>query len=218
MSKYCGGINLNLETLKIIKGIICDVNASTVDVSKAVSTCGQLWDGNLFAVVKVGDRLKLVDGIITDSENTAEVFRNPVSTCGQAWDSDLFVATMVDGHKVITLHNSEGEDVGKPVFIKGNCGVGLDGRFFSIEQGKVNFQDGFVLTVNVTPADATIKITDVDFSEVAPIAGTTNTFLLSGIGDNYTVLVGKTGYITKTQTVVNNGDQIIEIELVEKPE
>ena len=34
MAKYCGGINLNLETLKIIKGVICDVNASTVDVVK----------------------------------------------------------------------------------------------------------------------------------------------------------------------------------------
>lgn len=168
--------------------------------------------------INLGKGLKLVDGIITDSENTAEVFRNPVSTCGQSWDSNLFVATMVDGHKVITLRNSEGEDVGKPVLIKGNCGVGLDGRFFSIEQGKVNFQDGFVLTVNVIPADATIKVTDVDSAEVAPVTGTTNTFLLSGLGDSYTVLVGKTGYTTKTQTVVNNGDQIIEIELVEKPE
>ena len=95
MAKYCGGIKLSSESLKIIKGIICDVNASTVDVSKAVSTCGQLWDGNLFTVAKVGDS------------------------------------------KIITLHNSEGEEIGEPVFAKGNCGVGLDGRFFSIEDGKV---------------------------------------------------------------------------------
>ena len=163
--------------------------------------------------INLGEGLKLVDGIITDSENTAEVFRNPVSTCGQLWDSNLFVATMVDGHKVITLHNSEGEDVGKPVFIKGNCGVGLDGRFFSVEQGKVNFQDGFVLTVNATPNNATIKVTDVDSAEVAPVTGTTNTFLLSGLGDSYTLTVSKTGYTTKTQTVVNNGDQTVEINL-----
>lgn len=168
--------------------------------------------------INLGKGLKLIDGVITDSENTAEVFRNPVSTCGQLWDSSLFVATMVDGHKIITLHNSEGEDIGKPVFTKGNCGVGLDGRFFTVEQGKVNFQDGFVLTVNVTPADAKIKVVDVDKVEVAPIAGTTNTFLLSGLGDSYTLIVSKTGYTTKTQTVVNNGDQTIEIELVEKPE
>lgn len=163
--------------------------------------------------INLGEGLKLLDGIITDSENTAEVFRNPVSTCGQLWDSSLFVATMVDGHKIITLHNSEGEGIGKPVFIKGNCGVGLDGRFFAIEQGKINFQNGFVLTVNATPNDATIKVTDVDSAEVAPVTGTTNTFLLSGLGDSYTLTVSKTGYTTKTQTVVNNGDQTVEINL-----
>lgn len=48
MAKYCGGIALDKNSLKIIKGIICDINASAVDVSKAVSTCGQLWDGDLF--------------------------------------------------------------------------------------------------------------------------------------------------------------------------
>ena len=168
--------------------------------------------------INLGKGLKLVDGIITDSENTAEVFRNPVSTCGQLWDDELFVATAVDGHKVITLHNSEGEDVGKPVFIKGNCGVGLDGRFFSVEQGKVNFQDGFVLTVNVTPADATIKVTDVDSAEVIPIIGTTNTFLLSNIGETYTITVMKDHYITQTKTIKNTGDQTVEIELLAKPE
>ena len=171
MAKYCGGIKLSSESLKIIKGIICDVNASTVDVSKAISTCGQLWDGNLFTVAKVGDS------------------------------------------KIITLHNSEGEEIGEPVFVKGNCGVGLDGRFFKVSKGIVSLQDGFVLTVNATPADATIKVTDVESAEVTPVAGTTNTFLLSGFGDSYTLTVSKTGYTTKTQTVVNNGDQTVEVTL-----
>ena len=171
MAKYCGGIKLSSESLKIIKGVICDVNASTVDVSKAVSTCGQLWDGNLFTVAKVG------------------------------------------GSKIITLHNSEGEVVGTPAPIKGNCGVGLDGRFFKLNKGIVSLQDGFVLTVNATPSDATVKVTDVDSTEVAPITGTTNTFLLSGLGDSYTLTVSKTGYTTKTQTVVNNGDQTVEVTL-----
>lgn len=166
MAKFCGGIKLD-NTFKVIKGIICDANATSVDATKAVSTCGQRWDGALFAV------------------------------------SD----------KVITLHNSEGDAVGTPVPIKGNCGVGLDGRFFKLSKGVVSLQDGFVLTVNATPADATIKVTDVDSAEVAPITGTTNTFLLSGLGDSYTVEVSKTGFTTKTQTVVNNGDQTVEITL-----
>lgn len=166
MAKYCGGIKID-ETMKIIDGVICDANANAVDVSKAVSVCGQLWDGNLFAV------------------------------------SD----------KVITLHGSEGEDIGTPTKIKGNCGIGLDGRFFKLDKGVVSLQDGFVLTVDVTPTDATIKVTDTDSAVIAPITGTTNTFLLSGLGDTYTVEVSKTGYTTKTQTVTNNTDQKIVITL-----
>ena len=166
MAKFCGGIKLD-KTFKVIKGIICDANATTVDATKAVSTCGQRWDGALFTV----------------------------------------------SNKVITLHNSEGEEVGTPVPIKGNCGVGLDGRFFKLNKGVVSLQDGFVLTVNVTPADATIKVTDVDSAEVAPITGTTNTFLLSGLGDSYTLTVSKTGFTTKTQAIVNNGDQTVEVTL-----
>lgn len=166
MAKFCGGIKLD-KTFKVIKGIICDANAATVDANKAVSTCGQRWDGALFTV----------------------------------------------SNKVITLHNSEGEEVGTPVPIKGNCGVGLDGRFFKVNKGVVSLQDGFVLTVNATPADATIKVTDVDSAKVAPITGTTNTFLLSGLGDSYTLTVSKTGFTTKTQAVVNNGDQTVEVTL-----
>ena len=164
MSLFCGGIKLD-DTFKIIKGIICVANATTVDATKAVSTCGQRWDGALFTV----------------------------------------------SNKVVTLHNSEGDEVGTPTPIKGNCGVGLDGRFFKLSNGIVSLQDGFVLTINTTPADATIKVTDVDSAEIAPITGTTNTFLLSGLGDSYTLTVSKTGYTTKTQTVVNNGDQTVEI-------
>lgn len=39
MAKFCGGIKLD-NTFKVIKGIICDANATTVDATKAVSTCG----------------------------------------------------------------------------------------------------------------------------------------------------------------------------------
>ena len=98
MANWCGGIRLDKNTLKIINGVICDANAATVDRSKAVSTCGQLWDGALFTVVKVG------------------------------------------GASYITLHGSEGEEIGAPVMGRGNCGVGLDGRFFKIVNGAVTLQ------------------------------------------------------------------------------
>lgn len=171
MARYCGGIKHD-ATLKIINGVLCDAGATSVDVSKAVTTCGQLWDGSLFTKV------------------------------------------VQNGKKIITLHDSEGEAVGEVVPVNGNCGVGLDGRFFKVTDGVVSLQDGFVLTVNVTPADATIAVADAEGTNVAPVSGKTNVFLLGGIGDQYTVTVSKDGYTTQTQTVSNNSDQTITIELV----
>lgn len=171
MARYCGGIKHD-ATLKIINGVLCDAGATSVDVSKAVTTCGQLWDGSLFTKV------------------------------------------VQNGKKIITLHDSEGEAVGEVVPVNGNCGVGLDGRFFKVADGVVSLQDGFVLTVNVTPADATIAVADAEGTNVAPVSGKTNVFLLGGIGDQYTVTVSKDGYTTQTQTVSNNSDQTITIELV----
>ena len=176
MANFCGGISLDKNTLKVINGIICDAGATTVDKSKAVSTCGQLWDGALFT---------------TDT---------------------------IEGHKVVTLHNSEGEEVGTPALTHGNCGVGLDGRFFHVMNGEVVLQDGFLLTVITNPSTATIKVMDVDSKEVAPVAGKTNVFLLAGLGDSYSVTVEKTGYTGKSQTIVNNKDQTITITLEENPQ
>ena len=171
MARYCGGIKHD-ATLKIINGVLCDAGATSVDVSKAVTTCGQLWDGSLFTKV------------------------------------------VQNGKQIITLHSSEGEAVGEVVPVNGNCGVGLDGRFFKVADGVVSLQAGFVLTVNVTPADATVTVADAEGTNVAPVSGKTNVFLLGGIGDQYTVTVSKDGYTTQTQTVSNNSDQTITIELV----
>lgn len=176
MAKYCGGLNIDKNTLKVIQGVICDIGATTVKVDKAISTCGQLWDGDLFTVVKVGDT------------------------------------------KVVTLHNSEGEGVGEAVIAKGNCGVGLDGRFFKLNNGVVSLQDGFLLTVNATPDTASIKVVDADSTEVEPVEGKTNVFLLSGIGDQYGVNVEKEGYTGKHITITNNKDQTVNIELEETPQ
>lgn len=172
MANFCSGIKLNDKTLKLIDGVICDIDATSVDKSKAVSTCGQLWDGN------------------------------------------LFVTTTVNGSKVITLHNSEAEDIGKAVLVRGNCGVGLDARFFRMEKGDVLLKNGFILMVRTTPTDATIKVTDAEGVQVQPVAGTTSQFLLADLGDNYTVEVSKDGYTTKTQTVKNTKDQMINVALV----
>ena len=169
MARYCGGIHFD-NSLKIIDGIICDAGASTADASKAVTTCGQLWDGA------------------------------------------LFTKAVQNGKPVITLHNSEGEEVGTPVPVNGNCGVGLDGRFFKVADGVVSLQDGFVLTVNVNPADATIAVAG-DEGSVNPVTGTTNQFLLQDIGGVYTVTISKGGYETWQDNVTNDGDKTINVVL-----
>lgn len=173
MANFCGGIKLDKNSLKIINGVICDANATTVDRSKAVSTCGQLWDGALFTVVKVG------------------------------------------GAGYITLHGSEGEEIGAPIMGRGNCGVGLDGRFFKIVNGTVTLQEGFLLTVDVTPKDAIITVTDADGEVVDPVSGNTKQFLLSGIGDTYTVTATREGYTTEAKQVKNTGDQTFTIVMKE---
>ena len=173
MANWCGGIKLDKNTLKVINGVICDANATTVDRSKAVSTCGQLWDGALCTVAKIG------------------------------------------GAGYITLHNSEGEDVGTPVAGKGNCGVGLDGRFFKVVKGAVTLQEGFLLTVDVTPKDAIITVTDVDGEVVDSVSGNTKQFLLKGIGDTYTITATREGYTTEAKQVKNTGDQTVTIVMKE---
>ena len=168
MANFCGGIKLG-DGLKLINGVICDANAATVDRSKAVSTCGQLWDGALFTIAKIG------------------------------------------GAGYITLHDSEGEDVSAPVMYHGNCGVGLDGRFFKVVNGSVTLQEGFLLTVDVTPKDAIITVTDAGGETVDPVNGNAKQFLLKGIGDTYIVTATKTGYTTEAKQVKNTGDQTFKI-------
>lgn len=88
--------------------------------------------------LSLGDGLKILNGVICDAGATSVDVANAVSTCGQLWDGALFTKAKAGGSPVITLHNSEGDEVGTPTLVKGNCGVGLDGRFFKIADGVVS--------------------------------------------------------------------------------
>lgn len=168
MAKFCGGVKYD-DTLKMINGILCDPDVESVDESKAVTSCGQKWDGELFKRI------------------------------------------LVKGVPIITLHETDDSE-SEPILLHGNCGVGLDGRFFHINKGIVSLRDGFLLTVNTVPTECVISVFDANGEVVAPYKD--NKYLLSDIDDNYTVTVSKEGYKTKTQTIRNNGDQAITIELI----
>lgn len=166
--------------------------------------------------INIDSSLKIINGVICDAGATSVDVANAVTTCGQLWDGALFTKVIVNGKPVITLHNSEGNGVGQPVPTRGNCGVRLDGRFFKVIGGRVVLQDGFILTVIADPTTATITVMDADSEEIEPVSGKTNVFLLSGIGDQYSVTVQKDGYTGKTQTITNNGDQTITVVLEEE--
>ena len=82
-----------------------------------------------------GVTLKVINGVICDATAESVNVDDAVSTCGQLWDGASFKVERVDGCPVITLHSASGA-VEKTL---GNCGVGLDGRFFHVEDGKVVF-------------------------------------------------------------------------------
>ena len=80
-----------------------------------------------------GVTLKVINGVICEADAESVNVEDTVSTCGQLWDGASFKVDRVDGCPVITLLSASGA-VEKTF---GNCGVGLDGRFFHVEDGKV---------------------------------------------------------------------------------
>ena len=77
--------------------------------------------------------LKVINGVICEATADSVNVDDAVSTCGQLWDGASFKVKRVDGCPVITLLSASGI-VEKTL---GNCGVGLDGRFFHVEDGNV---------------------------------------------------------------------------------
>ena len=80
-----------------------------------------------------GVTLKVINGVICEATAESVNVDDAVSTCGQLWDCSSFKVESVNGCPVITVRSASG--IAEKTL--GNCGVGLDGRFFSIEDGKV---------------------------------------------------------------------------------
>lgn len=84
MAKFCGGFKFD-SSLKLIDGILCLADTQAVDPTKAVTGCGQMWDGESFKVVKV-------DGYrpcITLKNNIHKV-KMIAGNCGVGLDADFF--------------------------------------------------------------------------------------------------------------------------------
>lgn len=169
MAKFCGGFKYDTTSLKLINGILCLADAQDVDPKKAVTGCGQMWDGEAFKIVKV------------------------------------------DGYRPCVTLKDNGHDV---KFVAGNCGVGLDADFFSKNgDGKMVATNGYVLTVNTTPANAAIVVMSADGVVVQPRED--GEYVLPNIDGKYSVTVSKEGYTGKSRTITNNKSQTVNVNLDE---
>lgn len=90
MANFCGGFKCASDVIQIIDGVVCSADASTVDKSKAVSTCGQLWDGELFAVTNIGgSKCITVRGSVGEEFDKPIMMRGP---CGIGLDERFFMS------------------------------------------------------------------------------------------------------------------------------
>lgn len=169
MAKFCGGFKFDTTSLKLINGILCLADAQDVDPSKAVTGCGQMWDGEAFKIVKV------------------------------------------DGYRPCVTLKDNGHDV---KLVAGNCGVGLDADFFSKNgNGQMVATNGYILTVNTTPANATIVVMSADGVVIQPRED--GEYVLPNLDGKYSVTVSKEGYTGKSRTITNNKSQTVNINLDE---
>lgn len=86
MAKFCGGFKFD-SSLKLVKGILClaGTDEADVDPSKAVTGCGQMWDGDSFKIVKVDGYRPCVT--LKDNGHNVEFV---AGNCGVGLDANFF--------------------------------------------------------------------------------------------------------------------------------
>lgn len=155
--------------------------------------------------------LKLINGILCLADAQDVDPKKTVTGCGQMWDGEAFKIVKVDGYRPCVTLKDNGHDV---KFVAGNCGVGLDADFFSKNgDGKMVATNGYVLTVNTTPANATIVVMSADGVVIQPIEG--GEYVLPNLDGKYSVTVSKDGYTGKSRTITNNKSQTVNVNLDE---
>ena len=119
MAKFCGGIKLDPESLKIIDGVICPkwTPEEGFDPTNTISACGQLWDGNMFT---------LYDGVITEASLYYEHPPVPIKgNCGIGLDGLFFqlsngVVTLLGEHKLLDVNVTPSDATIKVIDVNGD--------------------------------------------------------------------------------------------------
>lgn len=150
--------------------------------------------------------------IITTVGTTASA-SHTTTPCAAPYDSNVFsVKKNANGSKVLTSANAVGDIVAETV--KASCSMLADARYFSITNGIMSFADAYILTVNVTaPTSGVTVVVKQGDTTINLIEGTTNQYLLTAIGETYTVTASATAYSTKVQTFSNTQNRTLSIAL-----
>lgn len=160
---------------------------------------------------------KLIDGVVTLEDETSVVVEDAISVCGQLWDGEYFKVVAVDGRPCITI-DGDVDLLNDPVIVRGNCGIGLDGRILMCRDGEVSFIDGYTVKVITDPDTAIVTVLNENSEEIEPITEGSKEYFLTDIGKSYSVTVQKAGYTGKSQTIKNYGNRTIIVELEEIPQ
>ena len=160
--------------------------------------------------IRLGDTLKVENGVITVADQTDEIdtFDTP---CGMLFDGSIFVAAIMDGNKRMLTSTSVEPDMDAPHPIRSNCGLWLDARYFTVEDGVVDFHERYLMEVVPTPANATVTVTH-EGEPVNPFAGTL-VYPMDEHEGVYSVTVSAEGYTEQTQEVEATDNQMVEIAL-----
>lgn len=171
---------------------------------------------NFCGGLKFGSTLKIDKGIITLADHTSDV-NNVVTPCGQKFDGTIFEVVQHGGINVLSSIGID-EDMELYPVLKTNCGFAIDGRYATITNGVLDWDESYIVEVLVDPHDATITVTygDAD-TPVEPIQGTINMFKLTEVDETYTITASKEGYTSQEQQITADQNHIVEFTLVEAP-
>lgn len=175
-------------------------------MANLLSPCGGLYFDDA--------SFKKIGNIVTGASISSVT--NSFDFCGQLYDSAVFEdRNSKDGLTRIlsSINNPDAVGVLPSSTVSFPCGgVKADARFFQMMDGVVYFREGFILTVNVTPVDATIAVT-VNGTTVNPMNPEGNQYLMEELDAEYVVICSKDGYTSSNSSETANDNKTLTVVL-----
>lgn len=235
----CGGLKFNTGSFQQIGNVVTDINATAIS-GGVVTACGQQFDEAYFKVI--GHTVTMPT--VTTAPTTTFKGNCGLQFDGDKFDLDedgaieynpdivgLLTITTTPTDATILLVDSNDMPVLDPdvpgvfpVLVGETYTYTVSKTGYVTQTAEIEIPDAVEevevtlelakLTMDVTPDDATVTITD---SEGTEVEGTANVYPVA-IGSTYTYSVSKIGYTTQTSTVAITQDaQTVTVVLVTEP-